>query len=56
MNNQQDNQKVIEEIERISKIYWEKMNELRLEQNQVIQEYILALEKKKREEVMKKLT
>ena len=50
----QDNQKIIKEIEKISKEYWEKIDELKLEQNEVIREYILKLEEKKKEELMKK--
>lgn len=49
-----DNQKIIEEIEKISKEYWEKLGELKVEQNEVVCEYILKLEEKKKEELMKK--
>lgn len=55
MNNSKESEKIIEEIEKISKEYWAKLDELKLEQNEVIREYILKLEEKKKEELMKKL-
>jgi gamma-glutamylcyclotransferase (GGCT)/AIG2-like uncharacterized protein YtfP len=49
-----DDKKIIAEIEKISKEYWEKLGELKMEQNEVVREYILKLEEKKKEELMKK--
>lgn len=54
MSDAQDNKKIIAEIEKISKEYRKRMDELKIEQNEVIREYVLKLEEKKREEIMKK--
>lgn len=54
MNNDQNNKKTIAEIEGISDEYWKNIDELRKEQDEVIQEYVSKLEEKKRGEIMKK--
>ena len=54
MDNAENNKKVIEELEKISKEYWEKIDALKVEQTKVIAEYVSRLEEKKKEELRDK--
>lgn len=54
MDNAENNKKVIEELEKISKEYWEKIDALKVEQTKVIAEYVSKLEEKKRGELKNK--
>jgi hypothetical protein len=54
MDNAENNKKVINELEKISKEYWEKIDALKVEQTKVISEYVFKLEEKKKEELRDK--
>ncbi len=52
---QENNKKIIAEIDAVYKEYLNKMNELKDKQNELIDAYILKLEEKKKKALIKKL-
>lgn len=54
MSDNKNNKKIVKELEKISKEYWEKIDALKVEQNKVITEYISKLEEEKKGELKNK--
>jgi mevalonate kinase len=55
MSKNLDDKKIVAEIERVYEEYSDKMSKLRDRQNELIKEYILKLEEKKKEDLAKKI-